>query len=337
MLKVGIVGMGGMGRHHARRYPQIPNARITAIADIVPERLDADNVVQINLSAGTGVFDFSDVARYSEGLDLIKDADVDVVDICLPTYLHAEYSIAAMEAGHHVICEKPMALRAEDAERMAVASERTGQLLMVAQVVRFWPEFEFLREQIEQQTYGALLSLNMRRVGSRPGWSPDNWFLNPALSGGAILDLHIHDVDYANAVLGKPDRIYATGRMSKAAKAYDVIHACFSYADGPQVHMHAGWSAAQVPFTSGFEAWFDEALIKYDQGKLRVLVGPDAEQPEVPDFSGVDGYRNEIAYFLSCVETKSQPARCTPASSRDSMLLISAELASMDSGDVVKL
>ena len=179
MLKVGIVGMGGMGRYHARRYPQIPNARITAIADIVPERLDADNVVQINLSAGTGVFDFSDVARYSEGLDLIKDADVDVVDICLPTYLHAEYSIAAMEAGHHVICEKPMALTAEDAERMAVASERTGRLLMVAQVVRFWPEFEFLREQIEAQTYGALLSLNMRRVGSRPGWSPDNWFLKP--------------------------------------------------------------------------------------------------------------------------------------------------------------
>ena len=126
-------------------------------------------------------------------------------------------------------------------------------------------------------------------------------------------------------------------RRIMASKAYDVIHACFSYADGPQVHMHAGWSAVQVPFTSGFEAWFDEALIKYDQGKLRVLVGPDAEQPEVPDFSGVDGYRNEIAYFLSCVETKSQPARCTPASSRDSMLLISAELASMDSGDVVVL
>jgi len=337
MLKVGIVGMGGMGRHHARRYPQIPNGRVTAIADIVPERLAVDNVVQINLSAGTGALDFSDVARYSEGLDLIKDADVDVVDICLPTYLHAEYSIAAMEAGHHVICEKPMALTAEGAQRMAVASERTGQLLMVAQVVRFWPEFEFLREQIEQQTYGALLSLNMRRVGSRPGWSPDNWFLNPDLSGGAILDLHIHDVDYANAVLGKPDSIYATGRISKAGKAYDVIHACFSYADGPQVHMHAGWSAAQVPFTSGFEAWFDEALIKYDQGTLQVFVGRDAEQPEVPDFPGVDGYRNEIAYFLSCVETKSQPARCTPASSRDSMLLISAELASMDSGDVVKL
>ena len=337
MLRVGIAGMGGMGRHHSRRYPQIPNARITAIADIVPERLAADSVVQINLPAGTGVSDFSEVARYSEGMDLIEDADVDVVDICLPTYLHAEYSIAAMEAGHHVICEKPMALTAEDAGRMAAASERTGQLLMVAQVLRFWPEFEFLREQIEQQSYGALLSLNMRRVSSRPGWSPDNWFLNPALSGGAILDLHIHDVDYANAVLGKPDRIYATGRISKAGKAYDVIHSCFSYADGPQVHMHAGWSAAQFPFASGFEAWFDEALIRYDQGKLQVFVDLDAEQPTVPDLSGVDAYRSEIAYFLSCVETKSQPARCMPASTRDSMVLISAELASMESGDIVEL
>lgn len=337
MLKVGIVGMGGMGRHHSRRYPQIPNARITAIADIVPERLAVDGLVQTNLEDSAGSSDLSGVARYSEGMDLISEADVDVVDICLPTYLHADYSIAAMEAGHHVICEKPMALTAEDAARMATASEQTGQLLMVAQVVRFWPEFEFLREQIEKQTYGALRSLNMWRVGSRPGWSPDNWFLDPSLSGGMILDLHIHDVDYANAVFGKPDRIYATGRMTDIAKAYDVVHACFSYDDGPQVHMHAGWSAGQVPFSAGFDAWFDEAMVMYHQGELRVFVGPDAEQPEVPDLSGGDGYRNEIAYFLSCVETGTQPIRCLPTSSRDSMLLIARELASMESGQVVEL
>lgn len=99
MLKVGILGMGGMGWHHARRYPQAPTARIVAIADIVPERLEAKDAVAINLVGGESAFDFSAAARYPEAGQLIAEADVDVVDICLPTYLHAQYAIAALEAG----------------------------------------------------------------------------------------------------------------------------------------------------------------------------------------------------------------------------------------------
>lgn len=337
MLKVGIVGMGGMGRHHARRYPQLAEAQITAIADIVPERLEAGATVQTNLSGAGAASDFDKVVRFGEGLELIENADVDVVDICLPTYLHADYAIAALEAGHDVICEKPMALNAEDAARMVDAVEETGRRLMIAQVLRFWPEYEYLTELIKTQPYGALQSLNMRRVGGRPGWSPDNWFLDPELSGGAILDLHIHDVDYANAVFGKPDRIYATGRQTKAAKAYDVIHACFTYDDGPQVHMHAGWAAGDIPFTAGFEAWFDEAFVRYEQGKLKVFADGNDGEPIEPTFESPDGYLNEIAYFLDCVAAGAQPVRCTPASTRDSLVLIAAELESADAGTIVEL
>ncbi len=327
MLKIGIVGMGGMGWFHAARYVQLPDANITAIADIVPERLEAREKVEINLAAEEQAFDFSKVARFPEGLALIEDADVDVVDICLPTDLHAKYSIAALEAGHHVICEKPMALNAADASRMVAAARAADRRLMVAQVVRFWPEYRFLRQAIDSGEYGALRSLNMWRMGGRPRWSPDNWFLDSKRSGGAILDLHIHDVDYVNAVFGRPDHVFATGRTSSAADSYDVIHAFFQYRDGPQVHMHAGWSVAQIPFEAGFEAWFDRAFIAYDAGKLTLFTNLDRIEEIPAVYEPGDGYLNEIRYFLDCVGQGVGPELCAPTSTRDSLTLIEEELS----------
>jgi predicted dehydrogenase len=335
MLTVGIVGMGGMGWQHARRYPHLPQAQVTAIADLIPERLAPRAAVETNVSDGAPALLPAEVARYGEGLDLIREAAVDVVDICLPTYLHADYAIAALEAGRHVICEKPMALNAEDADRMVAAVEKTGRRLMIAQVVRFWPAYEHLADLTLSERYGALQSLNLWRVGGRPGWSPDNWFLDPALSGGAILDLHVHDVDYANAVFGMPASIYCTGRQTTSARAYDVVHACFNYPDGPQVHMHAGWAAGRIPFTAGFEAWFDAAFVRYTEGVLQVF--PEDGEPLTPAFASPDAYLNEIAYFLDCVSTDQAPTRCTPASTCDTLVLIDKELASADAGKVVLL
>jgi len=329
VLKVGIVGVGGMGSGHASRYLQLPNAQITAIADLIPERLHARAPIEINIASKPVTFDFSDVAKFSEARDLIAEADVDVVDICLPTDLHAPYAIQALEAGRHVICEKPMALNVRDAERMVAAAESADRVLMIAQCLRFWPEYDFLRDQIKRQTFGRLLSLNMSRIGGMPAWSPDNWFLDPARSGGALLDLHIHDVDFVNSVLGLPDKIYATGRCSEDSRADNIIHACFSYADGPQVHMHAGWSGAQVPFAASFDAWFDRAFIRYYDGVLTVFEDRDHVTGKVPDYPQSDAYLNEIAYFLHCVEAGEPPTRCHPRSVRDSMALVAQEAAMM--------
>jgi predicted dehydrogenase len=329
MLKVGILGMGGMGWFHAARYLRLPNARIAAIADIVPERLEAREAVQINISDGDAAFDASEVEKYGEAMDLIEGADVDVIDICLPTHLHAPYAIAALEAGHHVLCEKPMALSVDAADEMIDAAKRADRRLMIAHVIRFWPEYAFLRDLITNERYGVLRSLNMWRLGGRPGWAPDNWFLDPARSGGAILDLHIHDVDYVNALFGAPDHVYATGRISKAAKTYDVIHACFGYEGGPQVHMHAGWSAAQIPFRAGFEAWFDVAFLSYRGGELRLFDDLEEVASKVVDLPDGDGYLGEIAYFLECVEAGKSPDRCLPASTRDSLKIVQREIAAI--------
>jgi hypothetical protein len=204
MLKVGIVGMGTMGWFHASRILQLPNAQLVAIADSMPERLEAKKAWQDRLAAGGRPYDLARMARYADASALIAQADVDVVDICLPTFLHARYAIEALQAGRHVLCEKPMALTVEQADQMIAAAQRVDRLLMVAQCIRFWPEYTFLRQQVCAETYGKLLSLNMYRMGGRPQWSWENWFLDVERSGGTILDLHIHDVPPAPTTSSTP-------------------------------------------------------------------------------------------------------------------------------------
>lgn len=337
MLKVGVIGMGMMGWFHARRHIRAPNAQLVAIADITPERLDPSGAVSGNI-ADEGEVDFSQVARYSDGSELIAQADVDVVDICLPTYLHARYAIEALEAGHHVLCEKPMALTVQEADEMIAASKRTGRTLMIAQCIRFWPEYKFLRQCVQDGRFGKLLSLNMYRMGGRPIWSWENWFLDPARSGGMIYDLHIHDVDYVNYLLGLPDRVQAVARITKSTGSYDIVHSVYNYENGPQVHIHGGWSYAQIPFCAGFDAWFEDGFLRFDsRNNPTLVVYKDAVQAkaEPAEYEQGDAYYNEIVYFLECVEKGEPPTECPPESARDSLGLVGKEIAAAKDGKPV--
>ncbi|MBL7200389.1 MAG: Gfo/Idh/MocA family oxidoreductase [Anaerolineae bacterium] len=333
MLRVGILGLGMMGRFHASRYAQVPNARLVAIADITPERLKAEDAVPGNIADGIAQADLGAVARYADASQLIAEAGVDVVDICLPTYLHARYAIEALGAGHHVLCEKPMALNVEQADRMIDAANRAGRRLMIAQCIRFWPEYRFLSRCVREGTYGKLLSLNMYRMGGRPIWSWENWFVDPARSGGPLYDLHIHDVDYVNSLLGLPEVVHATARMSEATGTYDVVHALYSYDGGPQVHIHAGWSTVQIPFQAGFDAWFERGFLRFD-GKsdppLQVYDDLEHARARPAEYEKGDAYYNEIAYFVDCVEKNAYPEECPPESARDSLGLVTREIAAIE-------
>lgn len=340
MLKIGILGMGGMGWFHTSRLVQLPKARLAAIADIRPERLEAKHAVAINIANDSGPVDLSNVARYSDSSRLIAEADVDVIDICLPSYLHARYTVEALEAGKHVLCEKPMALSAADADRMIAAARQASRKLMVAQCVRFWPEYRFLRRCVQDGRFGKLLSLNLSRICGRPIWSWDHWMLDPALSGGAVHDLHIHDVDYANFLLGQPDRLVASRRVSDPGGSYDILYAVYNYQDGPQVHIHGGWGKAQTPFRAEFEAWFERGFVRLDTAQdpsLLVYTDPVQVQGCPADYEKGDAYLNEIAYFLECVEKDLPMDECPPESARDSLILLDKELESIRTGQVVRI
>ncbi len=331
MLKVGLLGLGMMGSTHAPHYLKHPNAQLVAVADHDRERLAFDESVVGNLQLEEIDVDLSNVARYAEASDLIVEADVDVIDVCLPTYKHARFAIEALEAGRHVLCEKPMALTVAEADAMIAAAEKANRYLVVAQCIRFWPEYKILRRFVHNGTYGALLSLNLYRVGGAPGWSRD-WYFDAARSGGAILDLHIHDVDYANYLLGIPDTVRAVGHKH-AQRGYDIVHACFNYEDGPQVHMHAGWSNAQVPFTMGFEAWFERAFLRFDlhqKPTLQLFDDPGEISMHPIKVEPDNAYYNEIDYFLTCVAHGRLPEQCPPTSARDSVALVHQEIAAIE-------
>ncbi|MBN1933507.1 MAG: Gfo/Idh/MocA family oxidoreductase [Anaerolineae bacterium] len=339
MLKVGLIGMGVMGGVHAKRYLQLPDIELIAIADIRPERLASGEGVQGNLAEASHSFNWGQVAKYGDGKGMIASTDVDVVDICLPTFLHAEYAIAALEAGKHVICEKPMALNVADADRMVAAAEMAGRKLMIAQCIRFWPEYCFLRDCIQDGRFGQLLALEMVRLGGRPIWSWDNWFLDPARSGGPPLDLQLHDLDWVNAVFGLPDGVQAAAKKSPATGGYDTLDALLTYADGPQIHVRGGWSYAQIPFQAGFDAWFERGFVRFD-GRLRpalqVFDDPLKVEAQPAEYAPGDAYLNEIVYFLDGVRNGGELAGCTPQSTRDSMLLVEKTIQAAESGETIR-
>lgn len=332
MINVGIIGMGMMGGAHAPQYLRHPNAKLVALADQRPERRNADEALAGNIKELAGTLEISEVERFAEGHDLIAETDVDVIDVCLPTYLHPEYVIAALESGRHVLCEKPMALTPQLADEMIAAAEANDRYLMVGQCLRFWPEYQVLHDAVENETYGELRSLNMYRHGGLPIWSWNNWYLDEARSGGMILDLHIHDTDYVNYLLGTPDTIQAVGQHHERG-GYRIVHACYSYDDGPQVHMHAGWSPAQIPFRMGFDAWFERGFLRYEnyaQPTLKVFKNFEAAEAELVEFEPGSGYYNEIAYFLDCIENETPPTTCPPQSARDSVALIHREIDAIE-------
>jgi predicted dehydrogenase len=336
MVTVGILGMGMMGWFHATQYLKLPSAQLAAIADITPERLEARNAVVGNIDGEEGALDLAKVARYQDPARLIAESQVDIVDVCLPTPLHARYAIEALEAGRHVLCEKPMALTIAEADRMIDAARKNDRLLMVAQCIRFWPEYRFLRDTVRKGTLGQLLSLNLTRIGARPTWSWENWFLDADRSGGALHDLHIHDVDYVNYLLGLPDSVQATARRSGATGTFDVVHALFTYTGGPQVHIHGGWSVADIPFSAGYDAWFERGFVRFDAlGDPPVKVFDDQGGSWPAQYEPGDAYYNEIAYFTACVERNEPPQECPPESARASLGLVKKEIAAAESGQTI--
>ena len=182
MIKVGLIGCGFMGTMHANCYKNIEGVELVALADLRGECAE-------KLAEGTNA------TIYADGYDLIKDADVDIIDICLPTYLHSEYAIAAMDKVKYVFVEKPVALTAEQGEKMLKKAEETGAQVQVGQVIRFWDEYVKLAEIVASGKLGKIINANFRRISPRPTWGWNDWLLKNELSGGAAQDLHIHDID----------------------------------------------------------------------------------------------------------------------------------------------
>lgn len=301
MLKISLVGVGGISGAHIPAWDAMEDAELVAICDIRPERMEP----------------YPDKRHYVDFDEMLRNEELDILDICLPTYLHADYAIKAMEKGIHVICEKPISLKEEDVERVYSTAKKMNVKFMVAQVLRFWPEYELVKELYDSKKYGKLLAGYMMRLSTYPGWSWDNWMQDESRSGHVPYDLHVHDLDFMTYAFG-----IATNVQSHRSHLpnQDYICATYEYPDF-FITTESAWYAAPLPFAAGFRFQFEDALVTYADSHCIIYQNDgtivDLSTTAEGDTGSInlpksDAYANEIRYFADCVIVNKFPEKVKP-------------------------
>jgi predicted dehydrogenase len=336
LTRIGILGLGFMGNCHYHAYGQCKNARVTAVCDIDEAKLQEDAATAGNVATGAARKDLSRVKTYTGAAALLADPGVTVVDITLPTYLHAEYAIAALQAGKHVICEKPMAICSADAKRMVAAARRAGRRLFVAQCIRFWPAYVAARDLICSGKYGKLRSAVFTRLSATPTWSWQGWLSDPRKSGAAALDLHIHDADYILYTFGKPKSLFSRG-CGSARGGFDHMVTSYDYGGNSLVVAEGAWEYAPTfKFSMTFRVAMEKATLELDAGGTLSVRGVDGSSAVVPLPAG-DGYQHELRHFVDCIARGRDTTIVPPESALQSVRLVEAEIESAATGQPVKV
>lgn len=314
MLRVGLVGIGGMGFVHYNAYKKIDGAEVVAVADVrtdmAKEKIAEDKV-----------------SIYPSLDELIANEQVDVIDICTPSYMHTELAVKALEGGCHVISEKPMSISTADTGRVIETAKRVGKYFMTAHVVRFMAPYVYLRGIIESGELGKVVHIDMKRISSIPRWSWDDWMRDVKRSGATPIDLSIHDIDFAYSVFGEPKSV--NGIYSELKDNNDYIVSNLVY-DGFSITATGGWFNAKFPFCAEYIAIFENGMVKLAGGDVykngeKVDFSNDAK--DISEDMGInipraDGYTAEIEYFLECVKNDTSPTKVTPESSEGSVKLV---------------
>ena len=303
-----------MGSTHLQALARIPHAELVAVMDQDEVRLSGDlSSIKGNLGGPGLKMDFSAVRKYRSVEAILADSEVEAIDICLPTFLHAAVAIQALRAGKHVLCEKPMSLNGTDADEMIAEADRAGRVLMVAQVLRFFPAYCELSRLIKSGELGQVRSALFRRRTSVPSWGP--WELDREKSGGGIFDLLIHDVDQSLHLFGVPETISSTGHENMS-HGIDTISSEFHYSSIGQVTITGGWfHRGDYPFSMEFTVIGDHGVVEYSSAGRPVTVYWSDGREELLNPEERDGYQAEIAYFLDCCRQGRRPEECPPEES----------------------
>lgn len=235
---------------------------------------------------------------------MLERPDVDAVDICLPSPVHAGFAIAALEHGKHVFCETPMALDLGEALAMRDAARKADRLLQVGLLVRSIPTYRHVKETADAGTHGRLLGLATWRLGSylrRDGSD------HKAHYGDPTTELMTFDFDFANWLMGQPVRLSAAGAGE--------VTALLDWGDGRSTTIAAsGLMPPGVPFTVGFRALFEGACFELQQifrngpPEITFTVAEGTAAPRPVGLRGGNPFEIELRRFVDCIGGKADPA-----------------------------
>ena len=341
-MNIGILGSGAMGRAHAKAFAKLDGVRVAAISSRTlanAQRL-ADEVGDSAGAVATATTD--DMA-------IIADPTVTAVAITLPTHLHLRYTLAALRAGKPVLLEKPFALTVADCDAMLAAQRETGTPLMIAHVLRFWPEYVALVQFVKSGAMGQPLSAVASRLASPPRAS---WFRNADESGGAVLDLMIHDLDALNWVLGQPKSVYARGHLA-APGLWNDVHCILDY-DGNQ-NSNQGSNQGSIeasqfyphgfPFTMALKVLCERGTVEFSfrggsylSAAAQVsLMAYEAGRAYALAVEPGDAYERQIAYFVACVREARAFEQGTPQQARLAVACSVAARESLETNTIVRI
>ncbi|MCX7705909.1 MAG: Gfo/Idh/MocA family oxidoreductase [bacterium] len=338
MVRVAIIGAGFMGSMHAEVYSQLPNVKIAAIVDQRGEKAKS-------LAEKYGAIPYLEIGQ------VLAKPEISIVDICLPTFLHKEYVIKAAEAGKDIVCEKPIALTLDDAQEMVRTCYQKKVRFMVAHVIRFWPEYAFVKRNYDQGRFGKLITITCTRLSPKPTWGWQNWLLDKERSGGALFDLHIHDVDYILYLCGqKPISLYSRGTFS-SEEGYIHVFTTYNFPDGMTAFAEGGWDmTSNFPFEMKFIAQFEKAVVDFDSASSPTLTVYYADgridRPQLErktsqvsggNISDLGGYFFELNYFIDHVVHNKEFQVITPEDAVNSLKIVLKELESLETGKIVSI
>jgi predicted dehydrogenase len=320
MYNVVIIGTGTMGREHMRSCRSLSNVKVVGVFD--NRQSNAERYAE----------EFG-VKAYSSFDEVLHDDAVQIILVCTPTSTHKEYVLRGLEASKHVFCEKPIARTLEDGEEIVAAAKRGKSKFMVGHVVRFFPEYLQLREIIRSGRIGRVGVARFVRAASFPH-SVGEWYGDESKSGGVILDMMIHDVDYAQWLFGKVQRIYSKALTYDGHKEKDYALVVLRFNNGIIAHLEGSWMYSPPTFFTKFEVAGSEGIVEFDSRTsvaVRVTRGamPSSEKSvEVPKSTmRKTPYALEIEHFIHCIDSNRKPL----VGAEEALLALKISLAALES------
>ncbi len=334
-LKIAFSGTGHISRVHARAAQSLDGVELAAVVNHRPASM-ADFAAQFSIDR-----------QYRAVRELLSAGGVDILIVSTPNYLHAPQTIAALNAGLHVMVEKPMAMNGAEAERMLRASEAAGAKLMVAHCWRFDEEVNWIKRQIDDGALGTIL--RTKGYGVHVNWGPGGWFVEArAAGGGALADMGIHAIDVARYLLGDPQPLSVYAKIATEYTDYDVDDSgtiWVNWAGGASSIIESGWwwphadgpeASTQLYGTLAFARLFPTRLEIPDRAAETVRTVDPGYPPVRDEHCPQIMYDRQLRHFIDCIHHDKTP---TPGAAEGlvNMRIIDAALESSRRNDVVHL
>jgi predicted dehydrogenase len=334
-VKMGFAGTGYISKIHARAAERLPGVELVAVVNHRPE------------SRGEFAATFGIPRQYTTVEELLQDGGVDAISVNTPNYLHAPQSIAALEAGVHVMVEKPMAMDAAEAAATIAAGERSGTLLMVAHCWRFDEEVLWVKEQLDAGRLGDIV--RTKGYGVHVNWGPGGWFTQKEFAGGgALADMGIHAIDTVRFLLGDPQPVDVYARIGTYYKDFDVDDTgliIVNWDNGVTSYVESGWwqphtdgpeAGTQLYGRRGLASLFPTRLSLPNPSEEKVEeVDPGFPHPRA-EHCPQSMYDAQMAYFVACIRTGRLPVP-GGAEGLVNMQVVDAAYESARTGQVVAI